>query len=158
MRRHKKSLGDRYHIDVWPQMWLIHAYVENYLVLELKQHSLHINSVIIFMPWRTKVMEIFQLRHTLVGRTVKTIFFPRHQASRLYIFNIQFPIHSILLIRFEGCPHEHISASRLCRPFWFWPPFWNIANLHTVIISSYRRNTTDFTLTQYHPLTLRMKS
>ena len=50
------------------------------------------------MPWRTKVMEIFQLRHTLVGGTVETIFFPRRQASRLYMFFIQCPIHTKLLI------------------------------------------------------------
>ena len=28
----------------------IHAYFENYVVLELKHHSLQINSIIIFMP------------------------------------------------------------------------------------------------------------
>ena len=43
-------------------------------------------------------MEIFQLRHTLVGGTVETIFFPRCQTSRLYNFNIQCPIHTKLLI------------------------------------------------------------
>ena len=47
-------------------------------------------------------MEIFQLRHTLVGGTVETIFFPRRQASRLYNFNIQFPIHTKLLINVEA--------------------------------------------------------
>ena len=96
---HAQSLQQEVsHIDVWRQIWQIHAYFENYLVLELKHHSLHINSIIIFMPWRTKVMEIFQLRHTLVGGTVETIFFPRRQASRLYMFFIQCPIHTKLLI------------------------------------------------------------
>ena len=36
--------------DVWRHFCPIHAYFENYLVLELKHHSLHINSIIIFMP------------------------------------------------------------------------------------------------------------
>ncbi len=54
------------------------------------------------MPWRTKVIKIFQLRHTLVGGAVETIFFPRGQASRLYNFNIQFPIHTKLLVSVEG--------------------------------------------------------
>ena len=38
------------HFDVWQHFCPIHAYFENYLVLELKHHSLHINSFIIFMP------------------------------------------------------------------------------------------------------------
>ena len=65
---HKKCLGPIpplqqkvSHFDVWQHFSPIHAYFENYLVLELKHHSLHINSIIIFMPRRTKVMEIFQL-------------------------------------------------------------------------------------------------
>ena len=101
------------HFDVWRHFWQIHAYFENYLVLELKHHSLHINSVIIFMPWRTKVMEIIQLRQTLVGGAVETIFSSRRQASRLYNFNIQFPIHTKLLINVEAVspnksPHQYL--------------------------------------------------
>ena len=56
-RRTKKSLGlilslqqEVSHCDVWQHFSQIHAYFENYLVLELKHHSLHINSIIIFMP------------------------------------------------------------------------------------------------------------
>ena len=33
-----------HYIDVWWRFWRIHAYFENYLVLELKHHSLHIHS------------------------------------------------------------------------------------------------------------------
>ena len=47
-------------------------------------------------------MEIIQLRHTLVGGAVETIFSPRGQTSRLYNFNIQFPIHTKLLISVEA--------------------------------------------------------
>ena len=79
-RRTKKSEGpipslqqEVGHFDVWWHFSQIHAYFENYLVLELKHHSLHINSVIIFMFSRTKITEIFQLRHTLVGGMVETI-------------------------------------------------------------------------------------
>ena len=47
-------------------------------------------------------MEIIQLRQTLVGGAVETIFSSRRQASRLYNFNIQFPIHTKLLISVEA--------------------------------------------------------
>ena len=47
-------------------------------------------------------MEIIQLRQTLVGGALETIFSPCHQASRLYNFNIHFPIHTKLLISVEA--------------------------------------------------------
>ena len=104
-RRTKNRLGaipslqqEVSYLDVWRRFCPIHAYFDNELVLELKHDSLHIISVIFFMPWRTKVIKIFQLRDTLVGGATETIFFPRGQPSRLYNFNIQFPIHTKLLI------------------------------------------------------------
>ncbi|WP_141663758.1 hypothetical protein [Candidatus Ichthyocystis sparus] len=47
-------------------------------------------------------MEIIQLRQTLVGGAVETIFSSRRQASRLYNFNIQFPFHTNLLVTVEA--------------------------------------------------------
>ena len=47
-------------------------------------------------------MEIIQLHQTLVGRAVETLSSSRRQASRLYNFNIQFPIHTKLLISVEA--------------------------------------------------------
>ena len=43
-------------------------------------------------------------------------------------------------------------------PFWFFPLFWTISMHRALTNSSYRFNTTDFTFSQYHPQTLKMKS
>ena len=53
-------------------------------------------------------MEIIQLRQTLVGGAVETIFSSRRQASRLYNFSIQFLIRTKLLISVEAVSQIHL--------------------------------------------------
>ena len=89
------------HFDVWWHFSQIHAYFENYLVLELTHHSLHTRSVSSSCLEDEKLWKSFG--YVIPGgHDGGNHLFPSREASSLYNFYIQFPIYTKMQIYVDG--------------------------------------------------------
>ena len=145
------------HFDVWQHFSQIHASFESHLLLELHHQSLNIHSASSSWLGDEKLCKCFS--YVIPGGRDGVIqFYPSPWSIKSsYLQHTISHLHQTSHA-YRGCCPEYVNASVLSRPFRLWLPFWNISNPRTVMTSSYRFNTTDFMVSQYHPRTLKMKT
>ena len=133
-----------------------HASYFNKLLLQILHHRLHIVSVS-SSDLVIKDLSYQKLSPTfhLVGVVVQFILKLGHKASSSYDVNIQFCIYTKFLTHVEG-----VSLNRCIHAIFltFLPPFWPFLTPRTLMKSSHRFTTTDFTFTQSYHKTLNMES